>query len=547
MEEAVHREEFRLRAPADLEGRTVKGRVSAYLGPILIAEVALRFRVESGHLTAPDGPMEPDHGRMFRRIFASFAPADRPVADQFERFARAMGDEYLSSCTALRAGDAWDDRLRELIDGADVFQLFWSRNALRSPMVEREWRHALSLGRPSFIRPVYWEEPLPADPDRDLPPDELRRLHFQRLDGIGPRQPEGSSEGHRGEPERVRPERPKSSMTDPGTGVHLTELETSWTTIRTAHMPGPEGRAAMSKLLGRYHDVVHRYLQLKLRDPNVADEVFQEFWTKLLTHKLAGADHNKGRFRDYLRTVLHRLIIDHFRRRKLQALPPGDLLDPSQPDADYERVWREAVLKRALSRLETHEAQTPKNCYATILNLRREHPKESIEEIAGRLGDRLGTRITPESFRKTLQRARMKFFELLVQELRETIHPATDSDIEDEIRALGLGHLYRRASVHRAESRWSLNPRVPGQLVDPRMGRLRGKLTADDIRRLAGNPSGRRFWDELSNNINVIEEVDGNLLRVTVARDHFEVVSVGPIQERNIANYVGRREFIPLP
>jgi serine/threonine protein kinase len=183
-EESVHREEFRLRAPADLEGRTIKGRVSAYLGSILIAEVALRFRVESGHQPAADAPMECAHGRMFRRIFASFAPADRPIADQFERFAHAMGDEYLSSCTALRAGDAWDDRLRELIDRADVFQLFWSRNALQSPMVEREWRHALSLRRTSFIRPVYWEEPLPADPERGLPPADLLRLYFQRLDGI---------------------------------------------------------------------------------------------------------------------------------------------------------------------------------------------------------------------------------------------------------------------------------------------------------------------------------------------------------------------------
>jgi len=233
-------------------------------------------------------------------------------------------------------------------------------------------------------------------------------------------------------------------LIDIGAGAHLTELETSWTTIRNAHTPGPEGQAAMGELIGRYHDAVHRYLRLKLRDPNLADEVFQEFWTKLLTHKLAGADHNKGRFRDYLRTVLHRLIIDHFRGRKLQPLPPGDLLDPSQPDADYDRVWREAVLKRALTRLETYEAQTPKNRYATVLNLRRDNPKESIEELASRLGDQLGVKISPESFRKTLQRARNKFFELLVQELRETIHPATDDDIEDEIQALGLGHLYRR-------------------------------------------------------------------------------------------------------
>ncbi len=40
----------------------------------------------------------------------------------------------------------------------------------------------------------------------------------------------------------------------------------------------------------------------------------------------------------------------------------------------------------------------------------------------------------------------MKFFELLQQELRETIHPATPADIEDEINELGLGYLYRRYS-----------------------------------------------------------------------------------------------------
>src|SRR6188474_382024 len=126
----------------------------------------------------------------------------------------------------------------------------------------------------------------------------------------------------------------------------LTTLETSWTEIRKAHLPGPDGQAAMRELIGRYHDAVERYLRLKLRDRDLADEVFQEFWTKLLTHKLAGADHSKGRFRDYLRTVLHRLIIDHFRIRKLQALPPGDLPDPSLPDTDYDLVWREAVVKR---------------------------------------------------------------------------------------------------------------------------------------------------------------------------------------------------------
>src|SRR3954462_14096637 len=201
---------------------------------------------------------------------------------------------------------------------------------------------------------------------------------------------------------------PSDEPTSSPPGDHLTNLETSWTTIRNAHTPGPIGQAAMRELIGRYHDAVERYLRLKLRDQNLADEVFQEFWTKLLTHKLAGADNNKGRFRDYLRTVLHRLIIDHFRTRKLQPLPPGDLLDPASPDADYDRVWREAVIKRVWSRLDTYEINTPKNRYASVLHLRVENPKASIDDLARNLSQEQRTTITPEAFRKTLQRARAK-------------------------------------------------------------------------------------------------------------------------------------------
>jgi RNA polymerase sigma factor (sigma-70 family) len=224
----------------------------------------------------------------------------------------------------------------------------------------------------------------------------------------------------------------------------LSQIPTSWTTIGSAHMTGSESQKAMEDLVGRYHDAVTRYIHLKVRDTHLADEVLQEFWTKLLTGKLAGADKNKGRFRDYLRTVLHRLIIDHFRIRKLQPLPPGDLLDASAPDEDFKRVWRDAVLDRVWSRLETYQATTPKNRYSSVLQLRRDHPKASIEEIAERLSQDTGSPMTPEAFRKNLQRARAKFIDLLIQELRETIHPTNNEDVEAEIFDLGLGYLYRR-------------------------------------------------------------------------------------------------------
>jgi RNA polymerase sigma factor (sigma-70 family) len=232
----------------------------------------------------------------------------------------------------------------------------------------------------------------------------------------------------------------------PGSRESLTDITTIWSQISCAHTPGPEGQVAMNDLIGRYHDAVERYLRLKLRDKHLADEVLQEFWTKLLNRKLAGADSSKGRFRDYLRTVLHRLIIDHFRTKKHQSLPPGDILDPSSPDDDYERVWRETMIRRVWTRLDTFEVNTPKNRYATVLHLRAGNPKASIDELAQKLGEQTGSIVTPEAFRKTLQRGRAKFLELLEKELRETIHPAEPQDIEAEIIDLGLGSLYRRYS-----------------------------------------------------------------------------------------------------
>ena len=71
-------------------------------------------------------------------------------------------------------------------------------------------------------------------------------------------------------------------------------------------------------------------------------------------------------------------------------------------------------------------------------------PKASIDEIADRLGEITGTPMSPEAFRKNLQRARAKFIDLLIQELRETIHPTNNEDVEAEIFDLGLGYLYRR-------------------------------------------------------------------------------------------------------
>jgi TolB-like protein len=176
--EDVQNVAFRMSADESLEGTTARGRLTVWWGAVLLAEMALVMRVSS---TALDEETASESAAPFRKVFASYSRQDAAVVRQLEAFASALGDQYLIDVTSIRAGERWQPRIEQLIEEADVFQLFWSWNSIRSDYVQREWRHALALGRENFVRPVYWEEPLPELPEHDLPPPELTSLQFQRV------------------------------------------------------------------------------------------------------------------------------------------------------------------------------------------------------------------------------------------------------------------------------------------------------------------------------------------------------------------------------
>jgi predicted Ser/Thr protein kinase len=176
---AVHMEEFQFRAVVDLKGATARGRLRIMHGSILLAEVRLAIKVDSAAPKQVSLSEAPASAAPFRKIFPSYSHLDAPIVAQFEQYMHAIGDRYLRDVHILRSGEVWTDRLTNAIREADVFQLFWSHNAMGSRFVEHEWRYALSLNRPEFIRPTYWEQPMPSGPG--VPPPDLGRLHFHPL------------------------------------------------------------------------------------------------------------------------------------------------------------------------------------------------------------------------------------------------------------------------------------------------------------------------------------------------------------------------------
>lgn len=178
--EPVHEVLFRLLAGPELAGTAVRGAVRVWCGPLIIGEVSIRVQVAAAG-PAAQPPLAAESARRYRRIFPSYSHQDRAVVASFAEAARALGDQYLQDVLTLRSGERWDSRLLQLIEDADVFQLFWSRKSMHSPHCRNEWEHALALQRPLFVRPLYWEEPLPEDPGAGLPPPALLALHFVKV------------------------------------------------------------------------------------------------------------------------------------------------------------------------------------------------------------------------------------------------------------------------------------------------------------------------------------------------------------------------------
>ena len=196
---SVHLETFELRAVqiSDVPG-IARGRVTVFLGHLILAEVAISIRISEprGSGAIARETSESSSVRRFRKIFASYSHKDLEIVKEMERYWLSLGDRYLRDWMDLRAGERWEEGLLGMITQADIFQLFWSWNSSKSPYVEREWRHAFSQGRETFIRPTYWEDPWPPPPE-PLLPIQFQRLEVSRLSAGS----ESASAGNREEQE----------------------------------------------------------------------------------------------------------------------------------------------------------------------------------------------------------------------------------------------------------------------------------------------------------------------------------------------------------
>lgn len=209
----------------------------------------------------------------------------------------------------------------------------------------------------------------------------------------------------------------------------LEHISTHWTMI-----------ADPAKFVLRYAPAIRKYLNAILKGSQDTDDVAQDFLMRVMTRGFSEKQVTRGRFRDFLRVAVRNAAIDHLRVKKPAAIDQQILEETvaARADNDWIGYWRMCLLDKAWQKLDQYQRATPGNLYHTVLKLTTDFPDEDSQKLAERATQATNHPLRADAFRQQLHRARRKFAELVVAEIKETLRSHDESELQDELRELGL-------------------------------------------------------------------------------------------------------------
>jgi DNA-directed RNA polymerase specialized sigma24 family protein len=221
----------------------------------------------------------------------------------------------------------------------------------------------------------------------------------------------------------------------------LDAIGTCWSLVQKAHgEQSLDMTAARQALVLRYARAIRRYIGGIIRGADDADELAQDVVMRLMRGDFAGADPNRGRFRDFLKTAVRNMVHNTWAKanKRKTADVQLDLLGQESHDPTWDHEWQQSVLEQTWNALKAQEKQQSNVKTYSIMKLRADHPDATSDELATLASKKWGQEIRPDSFRQMLRRARLKFAECLVTELAVGLADHSPARISEELAALGL-------------------------------------------------------------------------------------------------------------
>lgn len=139
---------------------------------------------------------------------------------------------------------------------------------------------------------------------------------------------------------------------------------------------------AFAPLYARHRTRLYRFLLRQLRDPALADELFQDVWQKVIAARAGWRP--DAAFSTWLFRIAHNRLTDHWRAQKHRPAAPSDaderaerIPDPATPERQLSEFEQRRRLQLAMAELPEDQREV------LLLRLEQELTLEEIGEITG--------------------------------------------------------------------------------------------------------------------------------------------------------------------
>ncbi len=130
--------------------------------------------------------------------------------------------------------------------------------------------------------------------------------------------------------------------------------------------------ASFEVLLNRYRDRVFSYIIYTVRDEDLANDLFQDTFIKVIKTLKKGNYNEEGKFLPWVMRIAHNLIIDHF--RKSNRIP---VMENSQDTDQFRKV--------ASDEINVENAMIKNQINREVKELIKELPKEQKQVLIMRI------------------------------------------------------------------------------------------------------------------------------------------------------------------
>lgn len=149
---------------------------------------------------------------------------------------------------------------------------------------------------------------------------------------------------------------------------------------------------AIEVLINRHKDKVYTYIFLLVKDPVIAEDIFQDTFVKIVNSLVGGRYKDDGKFVSWTIRIAHNLTIDHFRKIKKSNEIQGDsfesfVLNSKKYAAD--NVEEEIIKEQIRNDIRSLVDELPAEQKEVILL--RHYGSLSFKEIAEQTGVSINT------------------------------------------------------------------------------------------------------------------------------------------------------------